>query len=261
MEFNDKTISQNLNTKIFGQKIFFFKSIKSTMDYAKKLAEKGEPEGTVVIADYQSHGRGRFGRIWKAEPEKNILMSVILRPTIPLDKFGILSFLTSISVAEAIEKNVDVKITTKWPNDLLINGKKFCGILLEASITVESGDFVIIGIGINVNQENFPKEIQDYATSLYIETGKIIDRTVIVQDILRSLEARYFALKDAHNFKSVIEDWKKRCNMLGKKIMIIQGGKTITGKAIDVDERGFLLFEDENSNLLRLSSGDVTIVK
>ncbi len=174
MEFNDKTISQNLNTKIFGQKIFFFKSIKSTMDYAKKLAEKGEPEGTVVIADYQSHGRGRFGRIWKAEPEKNILMSVILRPTIPLDKFGILSFLTSISVAEAIEKNVDVKITTKWPNDLLINGKKFCGILLEASITVESGDFVIIGIGINVNQENFPKEIQDYATSLYIETGKLL---------------------------------------------------------------------------------------
>jgi len=261
MEFNDKTISQNLNTKILGQKIFFFKSIKSTMDYAKKLAEKGEPEGTVVIADFQSHGRGRFGRIWKSEPEKNILMSLILRPTIPIEKFGILSFLTSISIAEAIEKNADVKITTKWPNDLLINGKKFCGILLEASITVEMGDFVIIGIGVNVNQENFPKEIQDYATSLYIETGKIFDRTLIVQDILRLLEENYSALKETHNFQFVIENWKKRCDMLGKKIMVIQGGKTITGKAIDVDERGFLLLEDENSNLLKLSAGDVTIVK
>lgn len=231
------------------------------MDYAKKLAEKDEPEGTVVIADYQSHGRGRFGRIWKAEPEKNILMSVILRPTIPIEKFGILSILTSVSVAEAIEKNTDVKVTTKWPNDLLINGKKFCGILLEASITVESGDFVIIGIGINVNQENFPKEIQDYATSLYLETGKIFDRTILVQDILRSLEKNYIRLSNSQDFKSVIDSWKKRCDMFGKKIMVIHGGKTIIGKAIDVDEKGFLLLEDENSKLLSLSAGDVTIAK
>ncbi len=261
MEFNDKTISTNLGTKIFGGKVFFFKSIKSTMDYAKKLAEMDEPEGTAVIADYQSHGRGRFGRIWKSEPGENILMSIILRPTIPLEKFGILSLLTAISVSEAIEKNANVKITTKWPNDLLINGKKFCGILIEASIAVDKGDFVILGIGINVNQTKFPKEIQDYATSLSLATGKIYDRTIIVQDILRSFETDYAELNKSKNFNSIIERWKKRCDMFGKEITVIYAGKTITGKAIDVDEKGLLILELENSNIIKLSSGDVTIVK
>jgi BirA family biotin operon repressor/biotin-[acetyl-CoA-carboxylase] ligase len=231
------------------------------MDYAKKLAEMDEPEGTVVIADYQSQGRGRFGRIWKAEPGENILMSIILRPTIPLEKFGILSLLTAISVSEAIEKNVDVKVTTKWPNDLLISGKKFCGILMEASITADKGDFVIIGIGVNVNQIRFPKEIQDYATSLSLATGKIYDRTIIVQDILRSFETDYVELNKSKNFDSIIERWKKRCDMFGKEITVIHSGKTITGKAIDVDEKGLLILEVENSKKIKLSSGDVTIVK
>lgn len=261
MEFNDKTISANLRTKIFGRRIFFFKSIKSTMDYAKKLAEVGEPEGTVVIADYQSQGRGRFGRIWKSEPGVNILMSIILRPTIPLEKLGILSFLTAISVSEAIEKNTNVKVTTKWPNDLLINGKKFCGILMEASITADKGDFVILGIGINVNQDQFPKEIQDHATSLSLATRKVYNRTTIVQDILQALETNYVELNKNKNFNSIIERWKKRCDMLNREITLIHAGKTITGKAIDVDERGLLMLELENSNIIKLSSGDVTIVK
>ncbi|WP_159420541.1 biotin--[acetyl-CoA-carboxylase] ligase [Candidatus Kryptobacter tengchongensis] len=261
MEFNEKSISTNLNTKIFGKRIFFFKSIKSTMDYAKKIAERDEPEGTVIIADYQSHGRGRFGRIWKSEPGKNILMSIILRPTIPLEKFSILPFLFSVSVAEAIEKNTNLKITTKWPNDLLINNRKFCGILMEASITADKGDFVILGIGINVNQSEFPKEIQDYATSLYLSTGKVYDRAELTKDILRQIEVDYEKLNKDRDFKSVIERWKKRCTMLGQKITVIQSGKTITGKAIDIDETGFLLLEDETSKIIKLSSGDVTVVK
>ncbi|CUS97156.1 BirA family transcriptional regulator, biotin operon repressor / biotin-[acetyl-CoA-carboxylase] ligase [Candidatus Kryptobacter tengchongensis] len=261
MEFNEKSISTNLNTKIFGKRIFFFKSIKSTMDYAKKIAERDEPEGTVIIADYQSHGRGRFGRIWKSEPGKNILMSIILRPTIPLEKFSILAFLFSVSVAEAIEKNTNLKITTKWPNDLLINNRKFCGILMEASITADKGDFVILGIGINVNQSEFPKEIQDYATSLYLSTGKVYDRAELTKDILRQIEVDYEKLNKDRDFKSVIERWKKRCTMLSQKITVIQSGKTITGKAIDIDETGFLILEDETSKIIKLSSGDVTVVK
>jgi len=261
MDFNEKTISENLGTKIFGNRIFFFKSIKSTMDYAKKLAERDEPEGTVVIADYQSHGRGRFGRIWRAEAGENILMSIILRPTIPLEKFGIIPLLTAVSVSEAIEKNASVKVTTKWPNDLLINGKKFCGILMEVSITADKGDFAILGIGVNVNQTKFPEEIQDYATSLRLSTGKTYNRTALVQDILRSLETDYVELNRRKDFKSVTDRWRKRCEMFGKEITVIQAGKTITGKAIDIDERGFLLLEVENSNIIKLSSGDVTVVK
>ncbi len=261
MEFNEKTISTNLGTKVFGQRILFFKSIKSTMDYAKKIAERDEPEGTVVIADYQSHGRGRFGRIWKANPGENILMSIILRPKIPLERFSIFPFLSAVAVAESIEKNANIKVTTKWPNDLLINGKKFCGILMEASITAESGDFIILGIGINVNQSEFPPEIRDYATSLYLSTGKIYDRTELVKDILRQLEINYENLNKSNDFKSVFERWKKRCEMLGKRIKVILSGKEITGKAIDVDDMGFLLLEDDNSRIIKLSSGDVTVLK
>ncbi len=261
MEFNEKTISINLGTKIFGQRIFFFKSIRSTMDYAKRIAERDEPEGTVVIADYQSHGRGRFGRVWKANPGENILMSIILRPKIPLEKFSIFPFLSAVAVAESIEKNIGVKVTTKWPNDLLINGKKFCGILMEASITVEKGDFVILGIGINVNQSEFPRELQDHATSLYLSTGKIYDRAEIVKDILRQFEIEYENLNKDNDFKSVLERWKKRCEMLGKEIKLIQSGKVITGKAVDVDDMGFLLLEDDNSRIVKLSSGDVTVLK
>lgn len=239
MEFNEKSISQNLGTKIFGRRIFFFKSIKSTMDYAKKIAERDEPEGTIVIADYQSHGRGRFGRIWKAEPGQNILMSIILRPQIPLEKFSILPFLFANSVASAVEKHTNLKIVTKWPNDLLIDDRKFCGILMEASITVEKGDFVVLGIGINVNQSEFPKEIQEYATSLYLSTGKIYDRVELLKDILRQIEIDYEELNKSRDFSSVIKKWKIRCKMIGEKITVIQSGKTITGKVIDIDELDF----------------------
>lgn len=261
MEFNEKNISQNLETKIFGRRIFFFKSIKSTMDYAKKIAEKDEPEGTIVIADYQSHGRGRFGRIWKAEPGKNILMSIILRPQIPLERFSIFPFLFANSIASAIEKHANLKITTKWPNDLLIDNKKFCGILMEASITVEKSDFIILGIGINVNQSEFPKEIQEYATSLYLSTGKIYDRVELLKDILGQIEIDYDEFNKNRDFSAVIQKWKSRCKMIGEKITVIQSGKTVTGRVIDIDELGFLVLEDENLRKIKLSSGDVTVVK
>ena len=259
-EFNDKTISQNLGTKIIGKKIFFFKSIKSTMDYARSLAERGEEDGTVVIADNQTKGRGRFGRIWKAEPGKNILMSIILKPQIPVENFGILNFMSAVSVAEAIEKNLNLNIKTKWPNDLLINNKKFCGILLEASISAEGESFVILGIGVNVNQTRFPKELEKNATSLAIETGKELDRLSLTQDILRSLETDYIELHRYQNFESIMNRWKSRCEMLGKEIAVLQGKKIIKGKAIDVLISGALVVETE-SGTTKVHAGDVTVLK
>jgi BirA family biotin operon repressor/biotin-[acetyl-CoA-carboxylase] ligase len=260
MELTEEHITSNLGTTIFGRRIISFKSIKSTMDYAKSLAERDEPEGTVVIADYQSKGRGRFGRVWMSEPGKNILMSIIIRPSIPLEKFGLISFLSAVSVAEAIEKIANVKVNTKWPNDLLINGRKVSGILMEASITADKGDFVILGIGVNVNQEEFPKEIKNYATSLLIETGKYYDRVVLLQEILRSLESNYLKINQTHDFTEIMKKWKEKCSMLGKEITLIHAGKTINGTAVDVDSKGFLRLKVGESTI-SLSSGEVTIVK
>jgi BirA family biotin operon repressor/biotin-[acetyl-CoA-carboxylase] ligase len=260
MELTEEHITSNLGTTIFGRRIISFKSIKSTMDYAKSLAERDEPEGTVVIADYQSKGRGRFGRVWMSEPGKNILMSIIIRPSIPLEKFGLISFLSAVSVAEAIEKIADVKVNTKWPNDLLINGRKVSGILMEASITADKGDFVILGIGVNVNQEEFPKEIKNYATSLLIETGKYYDRVVLLQEILRSLESNYLKVNQTYDFTEIMKKWKEKCSMLGKEITLIHAGKTINGTAVDVDSKGFLKLKVGESTI-SLSSGEVTIVK
>ncbi len=260
MELTEELITSNLGTTIFGKRIIFFKSIKSTMDYAKSLAERDEPEGTVVIADYQSSGRGRFGRVWSSEPGKNILMSIIIRPSIPLEKFALISFLSAVSVAEAIEKIADVKVNTKWPNDLLINGRKVSGILMEASITADKGDFIILGIGVNVNQEEFQKELKNYATSLLIETGKFYDRVILVQEILRTLESNYLKISRTHDFTEIMRKWKERCSMLGKEIALIRAGKTINGTAIDVDSKGFLLLK-VGDYIISLSSGEVTIVK
>lgn len=261
MNHDLKETFADLNTKTFGKRIIFFKTINSTMDYAREISEEGEPEGTVVIADYQFQGRGRLGRTWKSEPAKNILMSIVLRPKIPIEKFFILPFLFSNSIADVIEEKTKLKVATKWPNDLLINDKKFCGILIEASITANYGNSVILGIGINVNQSQFPEELKPYATSLYLLTGKIYDRIELIKDILRKIEIDYEKLNETDNFELIMNRWRSRCTMIGKEVEVIQLEKIITGEVIDIDNEGFLVLKVQDQGIIRLSSGDVTIAR
>ena len=166
--------------------IYRFDKLDSTNSHLLKLGDEGFPEGTVVIADEQTMGRGRFGRRWETEPLSSLLFSLLLRPKfLQPDEIFILTFAASVAVAEAIEDSVDIKPELKWPNDVLVEGKKVCGILLESSFGSRGLSHVVLGIGLNVNQAKFSPEIACKATSLFLSTGKKHDREEVFLSILK----------------------------------------------------------------------------
>jgi BirA family biotin operon repressor/biotin-[acetyl-CoA-carboxylase] ligase len=185
-----------LTNQLIGRKIYAFQRVTSTNDLAKRLAERGEVEGALVIADCQTKGRGRFQRQWQSPPATGLWFSIILRPKFSVENLESIPFLAGISVAQAIETVTGLKPILKWPNDVLLASKKVCGILIESSFTQQKLNSLILGIGINVNQQpvDFNGEIRNRATSLLIEAGHSIDRKDLLLEILRFLELNYIAL-------------------------------------------------------------------
>jgi BirA family biotin operon repressor/biotin-[acetyl-CoA-carboxylase] ligase len=259
-------IQRGLKTELLGKRIDTFEIIDSTNTAAKKLAERGAPEGTVVIAEYQTDGRGRFHRKWHGEPEKNLLLSLILRPH---DKriAPLVTYLTALSAADAVQGITGITVECKWPNDLLINDRKFCGILLESSwkavpcdpLRQESmADFLVIGVGMNVNQEKFPTDLCQTATSLKIECGREFDRASLIRDFFERLERGYLQ-SEKSGFEGILRKWKMKCRTFGKEISVEQSGKILKGKAIDLSADGALLIEDHD-RLTRVFAGDVRVL-
>jgi BirA family biotin operon repressor/biotin-[acetyl-CoA-carboxylase] ligase len=250
-------IQRGLKTKLIGKSIHSFQVIGSTNVEARKLAERGAPEGTTTIAEHQTTGRGRFNRKWYGEPEKNILLSLILRPR-EAQGANLLTYLTALSAAETVEQFTGKIVECKWPNDLLINGRKISGILLESSWRESMIDFVVIGIGVNVNQEEFPIELRHAATSMKIECRHEFDRVALIRGFLEGLERKYL-----HSWKvgydGFVTEWKRKCPTLGKEISVAQSGKILKGKAIDLDTDGALIIESRD-RVTRVFAGDVRVL-
>lgn len=248
-----------LRTHTFGQKIHAFFRIGSTNEFANKLAEFGEQEGTLIIAEQQTKGRGRLKREWHSLFGKGLWFSLILRPRQDPEKAGLFSYLAGVSVAQAVEYYVGIKPEFKWPNDLLIDGKKFCGILSEVNFTNGRINFIILGIGINVNHKSkhFPKELIDRATSLSLETGSLIDRTKLLTKIIYRIEENYYYVQE-NGFDVITTYWKRRCPRLGKKISIYQDNQHIQGLFEDLDQNGCLLLRTENGDTQKIVAGDLT---
>lgn len=241
--------------RLFGTKIIRFEKIDSTNAYAKSIAEEAE-EGTVILADEQSAGRGRFARSWISEPGKNLLFSIILKPRLPADRIALLSLAAGIAVALAIEEVSGLKTDCKWPNDILIDGKKVCGILAESSFARSAPISLIIGIGLNVNQLNFPKELQSTASSISLIAGKVFDRDLILNSILEQLELLYLRIgKDESDY--IIQSFKARCAMLGNDVTIQSGNESIQGIASDIDRNGALMITT-TKGIRKVLAGDVT---
>lgn len=255
--FSKTDISKGLRTTLVGKKFFIFDRIDSTNTCAKTLAEAGADEGSVVIAEYQTKGKGRFGRSWKAEPEKNLLFSILLRPQVKKDQSGLLTFYAATAVARAIESITGSKVECKWPNDLLINGKKVCGILIENSLVEDCVSYSVIGIGLNVNQKLFSDEIKDKATSLARELDHDIDRTAMLKLILEEIDKLYPDVKQT-NYDFILKEWKERCTMFGKPITITQGPISTTGIALELSSDGGLVVETSNG-IKTIHAGDVTL--
>ena len=251
-------LKKKLNGRKFGSKVFAFDTIDSTNNCARALAGCWAEEGTLVFAERQTAGKGRLGRSWIANPYENLTFSLVLRPTLPPEALNLLPLYAAVAVAEAVEHETGLSIECKWPNDLLIGGKKTAGILLEGSLKEEGLEYVVLGIGVNVNQTSFPDDISPRATSLKAEAGRDIDRILLLREILKSLETHYTAIMKK-GFRNLIPLWLSRTTMLNKEISVTQDGTVISGIVKGLSPEGALIL-DAGGTEKTLFAGDVTIL-
>jgi BirA family biotin operon repressor/biotin-[acetyl-CoA-carboxylase] ligase len=251
-------IVPRLSTRTFGRTLFPHEILDSTNARAKALAMEGVSHGAVVIAESQSAGRGRLGRAWQSEPGSNLTFSVILRPTISPDRLGLLSLYASLAVAKGVEAVTGLKPTCKWPNDLLLASKKFCGILSEAVLSGPDVSSVVVGIGINVNQAAFQEELAGRATSLCLAAGGPIDRFGLLAEVLLRLEEEYDAVQRG-DFGNIVREWKARTSLFGSEVSVDRQGTLLRGTASRLADDGGLIIST-NGEEIKLLSGDVTVI-
>jgi len=255
-------IKEGLHTSVFGRRgIVYFKETDSTNTRAKFMASDGAPEGTVVIAEEQTQGKGRRGRRWFSPPGEGIYASIILRPSISPHEAPRLTLLASVAVAEAILAMTSLQVNIKWPNDILINGRKVAGILTEISTEMDRIDYVIIGVGVNVNTPyaSLPPDIKDIATSIVMETGKPFPRIALLRAYLEWLEMYYETFR-TKGFEPVLNRWKILADIIGRRISVDLIDRVRTGEVLDIDKDGFLILREQDGTLERIISGDVTLL-
>jgi len=252
------SLTNKLKTTPFAQgEIQHLPTTGSTNDVARNLAEKGAPEGTIVIAESQTKGRGRLDRTWHSPPGAGLYFSIILRPSLDPGDLPKITLVAGIAVAESIEENTGLRPLIKWPNDLLLEGKKVAGILTELYGDITS-PYVILGIGINIHtrREEFPPELQEIATSLAMAGGQNILRVNLMQAMLTHLGRRYGLFKNGV-FQPILDAWRKRCVIIGAHVKILSGEKELEGTIVDVDVTGALLLRDQAGQIQRILSGEV----
>lgn len=257
--YNKRELEQGLKTKTMGQTIYFYEETDTTNNRARELALEGAPEGTLVVAEKQTAGRGRRGKVWESPLGTGIWMSLVLRPQIMPAEASVLTLLCGLATAEAIEAETGLSAGIKWPNDILINGKKAVGILTEMDCEMSEVHFVIPGIGINVNTASFPPEIADIATSLYLECGKTVSRRRLVHKVLERLEEHYETFLRTGSFTAMLEDYRKHCITLGKEVHVL-GREPFFAEALDITPEGELLVRRaDNWKEEVVFSGEVSI--
>lgn len=247
-------ITDNLETRFVGQRVIYYPSLASTMDVAKREAKQGAAEGAVVLAEEQTAGRGRIKRAWLS-PKGSIALSIILHPS--LAYISSLIMVASLAAVHCIEKVTSLKAQIKWPNDVLVNKKKVCGILIESDVRGNTVDYSIIGIGINVNLRlaDFP-EISPTATSLSHELGREVSRLDMIRCLLVETERLYLALPAG---ESVYREWRDKLVTLGKRVQVRSGEATYKGIAESVASDGSLLLRQSDGSLIKIVAGDVTL--
>ncbi|MBS4209786.1 biotin--[acetyl-CoA-carboxylase] ligase [Bacillus sp. FJAT-50079] len=259
-QMTENEILFGLTTECFGRHIYHFDKIDSTQVKAHQLAEKGAPEGTVVIAEEQTSGRGRMSRPWHSLKKKGVWMSFIVRPKLHLQQAPQFTLITAIAVVKAIEETTGLEPEIKWPNDILLNGKKITGILTELQGEADHIHYLIIGIGMNVNhaKADFPEEVKEIATSLAIEKGEQVARAVLVQNVLKNFE-KYYQLYVEKGFAPLKLLWESYAVSIGKTIVAKTLTSEITGKAVGITEEGVLKIEGEDGQIHHIYSADIEI--
>lgn len=252
-------VEGNLTTKIIGCNYQYQESTESTNTVARNLAIKGAKEGTIVIAEEQVAGRGRIQRGWFSPYTKGLWMSIILRPPFLPMEAPKCTLMAAVAITKAFHELGLTDARIKWPNDILVNGKKIVGILTEMQSSMEQIHFIIIGIGVNVSikKDEFPEELQEIATSLAME-GISVSRTKVLATIAKYLEAQYLDVCE-NGFKKVLEDWRKLSMMLGKEVQVNEINNSYTGFADDIDCDGNLMVTLHDGSVKRVVAGDISV--
>lgn len=259
---DEESISSELRGVRIGQRLVCLKKTMSTNADAFRLAEDGAVEGTVVTADSQTAGKGRRGRVWSSPEGVNLYCSVVLRPPIMPHKAPQLTFLSAVAVARAIEATTTLKPEIKWPNDLLIAGKKVAGLLNEMSAETDRINFVILGIGVNLNMagDQFPDDLRHPATSILLESGSKVARKFFAGVMLNELDKLYGDFL-TFGFGPARQEWQQRCNANGRKVAVSDSGTDVArGMFAGIDEDGALLVKTATGGIERILSGDVKVI-
>jgi BirA family biotin operon repressor/biotin-[acetyl-CoA-carboxylase] ligase len=257
--FDIKALSHCLNTRVIGRELRYWPEVDSTNAMALRLAAEGAVEGTVVVAETQSKGRGRAGKPWYSPPGVNLYLSVILRPAVEVQKAGLLTLISSLAIADAIEAEGG-QAQVKWPNDVLLAGRKVAGVLAELQVLGERVETLVLGIGVNVNvgQDKLDQALGQTAwgaTSLKEVLGREIDRVAFAVTVLGSLDRRYDHFR-ASEGKAIVQEWKAR-SCLGQRVRIIEPGRSIDGVTEDIDAAGCLLVRLDDGSLRRVFEGEI----
>jgi len=259
MNVNVDRLQEGLRTKRFGRNIIFLREVGSTNDLAKELAGYGAVEGMVVVAETQTVGRGRLDREW-ISPKGGLWFSVILRPELKPAEAVKLVFVAGLAVAEVLRELYRMRAETKWPNDVLVKGRKVCGILTEMNTTGEKVNYVTVGVGVNANfvEKAFPENLKTVATSLENELGRKVRLEELFKALLERLENIYgLFLKEG--FAPVLEKWKKYASFLGCQVEVTSLTEKMSGLALDVDQEGALVLRLEDGTITRFFVGDISL--
>jgi BirA family transcriptional regulator, biotin operon repressor / biotin---[acetyl-CoA-carboxylase] ligase len=262
MDWDEELLQKKLAGKFIGHKLYYYPETGSTNDEAYRLGLDGAEEGTVVIAGRQTKGKGRLARSWHSPAGSNIYTSLILRPHLPPAAAPQISLVAGVAVADVLEQYCAGKVELKWPNDVLIAGKKVCGILAQMKMSGSAVDFVVLGIGINVNigADQFPEDIWKIATSLAVSTGSEIYRPELIISLYENL-AKWYKKLLQNGFAAVKEKWLSLAPMIGQNVQVMFRDEVVSGRALDLDDDGSLIILTAKNEKLKISAGDATILK
>ncbi len=259
---SDKAICGMLDDScLIGKRIIYTPETGSTNSDLFRLAEEGAADGTVLLAERQTAGKGRLGRRWDSPEGVNLYCSLILRPDIQPFEAPQLTFLSAVAVVRAIRSVTDIRPAIKWPNDILLNGRKVAGLLNEMNAETDRVLFVVLGIGVNINMrgEQFPPGLRYPATSLFLETGAVITRNVFTATLLKELDYEYKRFRDS-GFAPAREEWASYCNAAGRELQVNFGSSSLRGMFAGLDYDGALLIKLPDGNIERILSGDLTVL-
>ena len=256
--YDQETILKKIRTKWAGKTVHFAKETDATNEWIKRLSQDGAPHGTLAVAEFQSAGKGRLGRSWQAQTGSSVMMSLLLRPDFEPQYASMLTLVMGISVAQAIEK-LGVSVSIKWPNDVVVSRKKICGVLTEMRLDGMKIRDVIIGTGINVDQEYIEQDLQDKATSLYLETGKHYERTDLISLVMEAFEENYEKFIQTCDLSAMLNEYNRLLANRDQEVRILDKKEPWEGTALGINAQGELLVKDGEGKIQTVRAGEVSV--